>query len=128
MAIGSACGQAGIDPQLTPADLILPAKEVPPGVVLPEGLTIRAATFNLHGGSEANAQQLGDFLASLSLDVVALQETPAELGLEIAAVAGFSAVDGDGQLLLAKTPLLGFERVQVLTRSFVHARLMHQGV
>lgn len=122
------CGESGIDRGLTPADLILPTKADAPAVVLPEGLTIRAATFNLHGGSEATAQQLGDFLAGLSLDVVALQETPAALGLEIAQVAGFSAVEGDGQLLLAKTPLLGFERVQVLTRSFVHARLRHQGV
>jgi hypothetical protein len=128
MVVGLSCAEGGIDPNLTPADLNLPHRSEPEVVVLPEGLTVRAATFNLHGGSEATAQQLGTFLAGLSLDVVALQETPRALGVEIAAVAGFSAVEGDGQLLLAKAPLWAFERIEVLTRSFVRARLMHQGV
>lgn len=123
----TACGASGIDPDLTPEDLVLSPRATPEPT-LPEGLDLRVATFNLHGGSEATAEQIGAFLAGLELDLVGLQETPSALGQGIGARAGFSSIEGDGQMLLAKGPLSDFQRVEVLGRSYVKATLQHGGV
>jgi maltose 6'-phosphate phosphatase len=121
-------GPERIDPTLTPADLVL---ELDPGPQpeLPEGLRLRAASLNVHGGQDAEATQIGEFFAGQNLDLIGLQECPADLIESIAQAAGFEHFAGDGVGILSHTALEDVARVNLQSgRSFVHAQTQIDGL
>jgi endonuclease/exonuclease/phosphatase family metal-dependent hydrolase len=86
-------------------------------------------TYNLYGGNYATAEAIGAFLATQDLDLVGLQECPADYLAPIAAAAGFEHMGGAGVALLSRTPLIGLETVALRSgRSFVHATTEIAGV
>ncbi len=118
-----------IAPDLTPADLVLPPGLDPVQPDLPEGIRLRVMTFNLYGGNFATAEAIGAFIAEQDLDLVGLQECPADYLTPIAAAAGFEHFGGQGVALLSKTPLVDLRFVELLSgRSFVHATIQVEGV
>ncbi len=72
-ACRSADGPRRIDPDLSPADLVLPARPEVQPPELPEGVLLRVMSYNLYGGNYATAEQIGAFLAGQDLDLVGLQ-------------------------------------------------------
>jgi len=121
-------GSERIDPGLTPADLVL-TLDPEPQPELPDGLRLRAASLNVYGGQNASAEQIGDFFAGLDLDLIGIQECPADLIESIAQAAGFEHFAGDGVGLLSRTALENVTRVNLQSgRSFVHAQTQIDGV
>lgn len=129
-SLAAACSAdpARIAPDTRPEELVLPPHVVAPALALPDGVRVRAATFNVHGGQNASAEAIGALLASLDLDVAGLQECPEATGQAIAAAAGFSHVAGDGQVLMSRAPIAGFEKVDLETRSFVRGTTAIDGI
>ncbi|MBW1873487.1 MAG: endonuclease/exonuclease/phosphatase family protein, partial [Deltaproteobacteria bacterium] len=121
-------GPEGIDPELTPADLVLEL-DPEPQPELPDGLRLRVASFNVYGGQNATAAQIGDFFAGLDLDLIGLQECPADLIESIAQTAGFEHFAGNGVGLLSRTPLTDVSLVNLQSgRSFVHTQTQIEDV
>src|SRR5688572_23137797 len=119
----AACGGDRIDPALTPEDLRLPIDvpaEPPP---LPDGIRVRAASLNLHGGEEAPPERVAEFFAALSLDVLALQEAPEAYAAAIAADTELKHFAADGnRAILSRTPLENVRHVELKNgRAFTHA-------
>jgi len=118
-----------IDPGLTPGELVLPVGPAPEEPALPDGVRLRVMTFNLYGGRFASAEAIGAFLAGQELDLVGLQECPADYLAPIAARTGLAHHGGEGVALLSRTPLADLRLVQLRTgRSFVHATTQLEGV
>ena len=116
-------GPRRIDPDLSPADLVLPARPDPQSPELPEGIPLRVMSYNIYGGKYATAEEIGAFLAGQDLDLVGLQECPEDFPAPIAEAAGFEHYTGAGVALLSKTPLIDPQQISLNSgRSFVHAR------
>jgi maltose 6'-phosphate phosphatase len=100
------CGGGGIDPTLTPADLALPPHPPPTRPALPEGLRVRAGTYNVHGGGDGTPAEIGAALAALELDLVGLEECPDDVARQVAEAAGLEhhAVI-EGRALLSRGPI-----------------------
>ena len=121
-ACGSADGPRRIDPDLSPADLVLPARPDVHPPELPAGIPLRVMSYNVYGGNFATAEEIGGFIGGQDLDLVGLQECPADYLAPIAAAAGFEHHIGEGVAMLSKTPLVDPRHVSLNSgRSFVHA-------
>jgi endonuclease/exonuclease/phosphatase family metal-dependent hydrolase len=133
LAAALLCACHGAPPRIAadvrPEDLALPARPVPPAVTLPDGIRVRAASLNCHGGQDASAEAIGAALRALDADVVGLQEADGPLPAAIAAAAGFAYVYGEGEALLSKTPLEEAQQVELKNgRSFASALTTISGV
>lgn len=126
----AACADPGIDPALAPADLWRPAQPDPPAVELPSGIRVRAGSWNLHGGGEGTPTQVAAFVAGLSLDVLALQESPPGYAAAIAEASEMKFVaEDDGRGIVSRYPLDGVSHVSLKNgRAFTRATAMIDGV
>jgi len=121
-----------IDPNLTVDDIILPAvEEISPD--LPLGVRVRVATYNIYGGKFIdNYWEIGDFLKTLNLDLVGLEECPNEAVEEIATAGDFeyTYAGAGGKAMLSKTPLKDNETLYMAAggRSVLHAVTEIDGV
>lgn len=113
----------GIDPSLDPAAHVLAPHPTPPEVALPVGVPVRVVTYNVHGGGDATAEELGLFLGSLGADLVLLQECPYNVadGAKTASGFPFLAAQGD-KAILSKTPLSETKLHPLGSRSALRAR------
>lgn len=103
LALG--CPAPGIDPDLTPYDLFLEPSRTTP-IPPPDGIRVRAGTYNIHGGNDGTPEHIGAALARLDLDLVGLEECPEDVAGQIAAAAGYPHhVALEGRALLSRGPI-----------------------
>ncbi len=124
-----ACQPQSIESSLTAEDLVRPSAPALEPIPVPQGLHIRAGTWNLHGGGDGPAEAIGAALAAMDLDVVGLQECPQELAIAVAEHGGFSHYAWrQGRALLAHSPLLDpSHHAFAAGRAVLHANLEHEG-
>ena len=95
-------------------------------------VSMRLASLNLHGGIEANASRVGGFLASLDIDVLALQEVPDEAYRDrIAEVTDLEHRTGIDRFkcVLSRTPIEDEEVIPLASgRSLIHVTTWIDGV
>jgi endonuclease/exonuclease/phosphatase family metal-dependent hydrolase len=118
-----------ISVDLEVVDLILPPYAEPILPTLPEGITVRAMTFNVHEAQDAPATAIGQFLQQMDMDIVGLQECGADIRQEISQAAGYDYQYGSGNALLSKTPLENPRQIYLDSgRGYVHATTQISGV
>lgn len=124
-----ACSDRGIDPTLTPDALWRPAQPDPPVVSLPPGIRVRAGSWNLHGGGEGTPAQVASFIAGLSLDVLALQESPPGYAAAIAEASEMKFVaEDDGRAIVSRYALSEITHVSLRNgRAFTRATASIEG-
>lgn len=89
-------------------------------------ISITAGSYNLHGGQEASAQQIGAGLAAHGpFDVFALQECPDGYAQPIAEALGMDFFFSGGQAIMSTTPLKNPEHI-VLANS--HRHILHSDI
>ena len=112
-----------IAPDVTPESLVLPAHPAGQEPSLPDGVRLRAATWNLYGGNWATLDELGAALADLHADLVGLQECPEDAAATLAALAGFEfSAQSSDNALLSRTALADVAEVALGTdRAVLHA-------
>ena len=120
-----------IDPAIIVDDLILSVQDDEPEPELPDGVRLRAGTYNIYGGNFADAEAIGSFLGGLDLDLVGLQECPADMVAPMALAGGFDhyiALGGKG--LLSRTAFGAVEDLPLPTRarSILHTTTIIEGV
>ena len=120
----------GIDPAETPAALALPLGDELASPALPDGVRVRAMSFNLHGGGDAPAEAIAAMFAAQNADVVGLQECPPDYAEPIATAAGLPYHSGgSGVVLLSATPLEDVRSIELPAgRRVVRARTTLDGV
>lgn len=124
-----ACGRPSIPSALSPQQLVLDPHPLGPAPSLPEGVRVRALTLNVHGGADAAPEAIAAFLRGQDPDVIALTECPAVLAQQLASLASYPFVVGEGEVLLSKTALEDFAQVNLdAGRSFAHAETTLGGV
>ena len=118
-----------ISEDITPESLVLDPGSGAAAPELPDGIRVRAGSYNVYGLQYADAATIGALLATLDLDMVGLQECPGGAVAEIAAAGGFQDWHGQGTVLLSRTPLVDAAAVSLKAgRSFVHATTEIEGV
>ena len=114
---------------IDPDTLALPPFDPAPDVNVPDGVTVRAGTYNVYSCQRGTPEAIGAALAPLGLDLLGLEECSADLASRIATAAGFAYVQGDGDALLSRTPLEGFAEIAMGdARSLSHATTVIDGV
>lgn len=118
-----------VDSDLQPWELARATTLEATPVTLPDGLRLRVGSFNVYGGQWTTGEAIGHTIGALDLDVVALQECPEALALEIAAAGLYPHVSGSGVVLLSRTPMEDAQIVPLMEgRSFTHALTKVEGV
>ncbi|MCA9773888.1 MAG: endonuclease/exonuclease/phosphatase family protein [Myxococcales bacterium] len=99
---------------------------------LPDGIAVRAGSWNVYGGNFSDATTIGAALGALHYDVVGLQEVPhAVFAEDVAHAMGpeYTAYFGDGKALISRTPLVDAQTVSLVNgRGFVRATTVIAGV
>ncbi len=118
-AIAAAGVAPSIDPGAQALDLSLPS----PDVALPEGLSLRVVSWNLHGGGDASEEAIGQAIASWDADLVLLQESPYNVSDAVRLAAGFGHMAAmSDKAILANVELVDAEVIDLGDRDTLRAR------
>lgn len=105
-----------VDDAFAPDALHMDVNDETDAFDMPEGVKVRAASYNLYGYHWSDAAHFGALIKEMNPDLMALVESNEDQVDALASAAGYEhyCTNGDGRSLLSKTPLAQCETITLI--------------
>ncbi len=105
-----------VDDAFAPDGLHMDANDETDAFDMPDGVKVRAASYNLYGYHWSDAAHFGALIKEMNPDLMALVESNEDQVQAVAEAAGYEywCTNGDGRSLLSKTPLATCETITLV--------------